>query len=151
MAVARELGVSHKTVSRVTTEFIEQLRLLIATQEHVAVEGLGRFQLQKVVPRYAVALTDGTFQKGEKGKTHVLDPRLYFRVNFSQSIGLKKVIKDLNMEKYSVDESMGDQEQLEKKASEGCPECGKELKKYGSVLICPVHGSEPFEDSAGGT
>lgn len=50
------------------------------------------------------------------------------------------------MEKYGVDESTGvDQEQLEKRAAKGCPECGKELTKHGSVLMCPVHGTEPFE------
>jgi hypothetical protein len=48
------------------------------------------------------------------------------------------------MEKLGVDETV-DQETLEKKASQGCPECGKVLEKHGSVLKCPVHGTEPFE------
>ena len=48
------------------------------------------------------------------------------------------------MEKYGVDEGV-DQENLEKKAAEGCPQCGAELTKQGSVLICPTHGTEPFE------
>lgn len=49
------------------------------------------------------------------------------------------------MEKFGVDEGV-DQETLEKKASNGCPECGrKDLTKHGSLLFCPVHGSEPFE------
>jgi len=51
------------------------------------------------------------------------------------------------MSKFGVDEGI-DQEKLEKQAAKGCPECGAELTKHGSVLICPKHGSEPFE--AGG-
>ena len=49
------------------------------------------------------------------------------------------------MEKLGVDESV-DQETLEKKASQGCPRCGKQLEKHGSVLKCPTHGTEPFEE-----
>ena len=50
------------------------------------------------------------------------------------------------MEKYGVDETTGmDQEQLEKRAAKGCPECGKELIKHGSVLQCPHCGTKPFE------
>ena len=48
------------------------------------------------------------------------------------------------MEKYGVNEGI-DQEKLEKSAAEGCPECGAKLQKHGSVLMCPKHGSEPFE------
>lgn len=48
------------------------------------------------------------------------------------------------MDKYGVDEQV-DQEQLEKRAARGCPECGRELVKHGSVLLCPMCGSEPFE------
>jgi len=48
------------------------------------------------------------------------------------------------MEKFGVDEGV-DQDALEKAAAEGCPKCGKALVKHGSVLMCPEHGSEPFE------
>ncbi len=48
------------------------------------------------------------------------------------------------MEKYGVDESV-DQETLEKKAAQGCPECGKPLTKHGNVVMCETHGTEPFE------
>jgi len=49
------------------------------------------------------------------------------------------------MEKYGVSE--GDDEALEKKANQGCPihGCGKEPVRHGHVLMCPTHGSEPFE------
>lgn len=50
------------------------------------------------------------------------------------------------MSKFGVDETTGhDQEDLEKMAAQGCPECGEKLTKHGSVLICPTHGSAPFE------
>lgn len=26
-----------------------------------------------------------------------------------------------------------------------CPLCGKEPTRHGSVLLCPTHGSKPFE------
>lgn len=48
------------------------------------------------------------------------------------------------MLKYGVDETV-DQTALEKKASTGCPECGAELVKHGSTVMCPKHGTEPFE------
>lgn len=49
------------------------------------------------------------------------------------------------MDKFGVDESV-DGEDLEKKASEGCPKCGSKPVRHGNVLICPKCGSEPFED-----
>lgn len=49
------------------------------------------------------------------------------------------------MEKFAVDES-ADQETLEKIAAHGCPICGVGIIKHGSVLMCPTHGSEPFEE-----
>ena len=48
------------------------------------------------------------------------------------------------MEKYAVDESV-DQETLEKVAADGCPECGAKCERHGNTLICPRHGSAPFE------
>ena len=54
------------------------------------------------------------------------------------------------MDKLGVDESI-DQEVLEKAAAEGCPECGSELIKEGRLLICPKHGTEPFERKKDGS
>lgn len=48
------------------------------------------------------------------------------------------------MDKLGVDEGV-DQEKLEKQAAAGCPMCGQQLEKLGSVLSCPTHGTEPFE------
>lgn len=49
------------------------------------------------------------------------------------------------MDKYGVDEAAD--EKLEKKAAEGCPQCGKKPIVHGRVLLCPTHGSEPFEQN----
>jgi ribosomal protein S27AE len=50
------------------------------------------------------------------------------------------------MEKYGVDEGG---EELEKKASAGCPQCGGKVEKHGNVLTCPKCGTEPFETKKG--
>jgi len=47
------------------------------------------------------------------------------------------------MQKYGVDESKTPETQ--KQASEGCPICGSKVEHHGQILMCPVHGSEPFE------
>lgn len=49
------------------------------------------------------------------------------------------------MEKYGVDESLTPE--LEKQANQGCPLCGRKPERHGQVLMCPEHGSEPFEKS----
>ena len=49
----------------------------------------------------------------------------------------------MSLEKYGVDTSVD--EDLEKKASQDCPKCGKKPVLYGTVLVCPGCGSEPFE------
>jgi hypothetical protein len=55
------------------------------------------------------------------------------------------------MNKYGVDQDIM-QEEDEKFASEVsatiknlCPECGAICEKHGKVLLCPTHGSAPFE------
>jgi hypothetical protein len=54
------------------------------------------------------------------------------------------------MSKFGVDEG-SNQEELEKVAGNGCPTCGRKPTRHGSVLICPVHGSEPFEQALNGS
>ena len=50
------------------------------------------------------------------------------------------------MSKFGVDETSNvDQERLEKMAASGCPECGSKVTKHGNTLLCPNHGSAPFE------
>lgn len=60
--------------------------------------------------------------------------------------------EDEGMNKFGVDQTSGlDSRAMEKRAAEGCPTCGKALIKHGSVLLCPTHGSEPFEGKDGTT
>lgn len=48
----------------------------------------------------------------------------------------------MSMEKYSV----VTEKQDAKLASNGCPICGSALTKTAGVILCPIHGSEPFEN-----
>lgn len=48
------------------------------------------------------------------------------------------------MDKFGVDQSI-DQAAMEKAATQGCPECGAKVTRDGSIMRCPVHGTEPFE------
>ena len=48
------------------------------------------------------------------------------------------------MDKLGVDESV-DQSVMEKAAAEGCPECGAKVTRHGNILVCPKHGTAPFE------
>jgi transcription initiation factor IIE alpha subunit len=92
-----------------------------------------------------VVLTQGPFSnKRHKRRIHV---RNQIRIYFSKAPQLRAALKEEHMDKYAVDESV-DQESLEKKAAGGCPACGSKLEKHGHVLMCPKHGSEPFEKEA---
>lgn len=54
------------------------------------------------------------------------------------------------IEKYGVDESTGqNQEQLEKRAGQGCPMCGGKVERQGNLLICTSCGTQPFESTPG--
>jgi hypothetical protein len=43
---------------------------------------------------------------------------------------------------------VGNHRNLEKRASHGCPACGRTLDTVGSLPRCPVHGTAPFEHGA---
>lgn len=51
------------------------------------------------------------------------------------------------MEKYGVDENKN-QENLEKIATEGCPQCGGKVERHGQVVLCRACGSQPFEEKS---
>lgn len=146
-AVARSLFESRKEVRAITGEFITQIRKLLVEQGEVTLDGLGRFKVKIVEPKPGNTreLVTGTFKPGERTGTRTVEVSRYSRVDFSQAGILKRMLnKEPDMEKYGVDESVN-QEKLEKQAAKGCPECASKLEKHGSVLICPVHGSAPFE------
>jgi nucleoid DNA-binding protein len=144
---AASLLVDRREVRVITQEWIAQLRKLLAQEEAVTIDGLGRFRVQRCTPHTASIrnLVAGTFKPGESAEAVTVEASQYSRVHFSQSGVLKRMLnKEPDMEKYAVDESVN-QEKLEKVASKGCPECGAGLTKHGSVLLCPTHGSAPFE------
>jgi len=154
--VSRELHIPVVDVSRITSEFIRQIRELIVEAGFAIVDGLGALKAdvvyRKRAPANYVYLPGGTFKKGEKTKvTELRVGPSYIRVHFKKAAKLKEMLNDAFkedpklFEKYAVDEGTGDQKQLEKQASKGCPECGKKPTVHGSVLLCPVHGSKPFE------
>jgi hypothetical protein len=122
------LGVRMKQVAAVTAAFLNEVRLVLADEGVVVLDGLGQL---RVVRRVSVGVT------GERtSKTFV---------SFTKSDVLTATMrraKEEAMDKFGVDESGTD---LEKKAAEGCPECGQKPTKHGNILMCPTHGSEPFE------
>jgi ribosomal protein S27AE len=48
------------------------------------------------------------------------------------------------MDKFGVQEG-ANQEELEKKAMQGCPKCGGRVERHGATLTCGSCGTEPFE------
>lgn len=86
------------------------------------------------------------------GKKIQVDVRVVSIVSFSQSRRLKETLimttsnEEEGMDKFAVDQTAGlDQGEQEKRAEKGCPLCGKIPTNSGGVLLCPTHGSEPFE------
>lgn len=51
------------------------------------------------------------------------------------------------MKKYGVHESLGGQKTAEIEL-DVCPQCGARLQKHGPVVLCPIHGSKPFENAS---
>lgn len=53
--------------------------------------------------------------------------------------------KEKELTKLGVEED----EELQKVATEDgrirCPACGRKVIQHGSISVCPVHGTEPFE------
>jgi uncharacterized Zn finger protein (UPF0148 family) len=48
------------------------------------------------------------------------------------------------MDKYAVEQPI-----TTKHAGAGCPLCGRPLERSSNVVLCPVHGTEPFEHGVG--
>ncbi len=152
--VARELKLKSSDVSRVTAEFLRQITHLLVADGVVTLDGFGHFKAELVRPKNSNSLrqlTGGTFKKGERTGTRKVEVIPYIRVHFSKANNLKLALKmsqprSDEMEKYGVDTTAGvDQQQLEKQAAKGCPQCGSGLTKHGSVLKCDNCGTEPFE------
>lgn len=150
--VATALGVPIKKVREITEMFLLQARAEITNQRVVHLDGFGKFHLSvQTGSRPTVNLL-----RGETKDTTLVPVATKIRVNFSKALAFKRQLQEMHledyeMEKYGVDESVEDQEDLEKKAADGCPECGREVQRHGGLLMCPVHGSEPFEKTDNGS
>lgn len=54
--------------------------------------------------------------------------------------------EDEGMSKYAVDEGNPALEKFANPQGQAaCPTCGAIASRHGRTLVCPVHGSEPFE------
>lgn len=158
--VAMLLGVKKGKVAVITAAFFTHLMNAIVDDGEAQVDGFGKFRLSsKRGSRCRVQdFRKGNFKKGESIATVRVAVDKKYTVNFSKAVPFREKIRrkygkspvieqEFDMEKYGVDQSVEDQEKLEKRANEGCPECGKGLIKHGQVLMCPTHGSEPFEQT----
>jgi hypothetical protein len=121
----------------------------------VRIEGLGTMRVVcRRGARGAVAvLTNGHGHKKGRKSTAVVSVERKYYVSFSRSTVLREALwarfgkqkqRIVTMDKLGVDENV-DGEDLEKKATDGCPKCGAKPERHGNVLVCPNHGSEPFE------
>lgn len=147
--VARLLDMPSTQVAMVSACFLRTLLHEIVDNGEALVDGFGSFLLREQRTVAIDTLTPGRFKKGERGTAKKVQSRK-FRVWFKKSAKFKRAIETAHgmenvMEKYGVDEGVEDQEKLEKQASAGCPECGQKLARQGAVLLCPTHGTEPFE------
>lgn len=138
--VAEHAGLSVTSVKRVMDSLTSVASSHLTKRQLVHIGTLGELYLTsstKPVRRKLV-------QFNGKRKEVEIDRQL--KVVFAKSPKLRRLLmEDEGMDKFAVDESVGSSEALEKRASKGCPVCGRQLAKHGSVLLCPVHGSEPLE------
>ena len=109
---------------------------------------LGRLRL-RVRLSQGSALIGGARKKGGSYKRRQRIVRKgSVAVSFTKSSRLKKLarmhIEEMTMEKYGVQEG-ADSEQLEKAASDGCPDCGGKVVRHGNVMKCESCGTAPFE------
>lgn len=133
---------SKAEISHITGEFFNQLAELLLEQRTVTIPGFGRFTLRQTQVKQKAKL-----RRGSRDESFEVEVTQRIDVHFSKSNLLRQKLKEsLDMEKYGVDETgTTDQESLEKIAAKGCPDCGSQIIKQGSVILCPVHGSQPFE------
>jgi nucleoid DNA-binding protein len=151
--IAQEMGLSKKLVSRITGVFIQHVRQALIDDGTVRLDRLGKLR----VVHYKGTTRKLTDFNRLLGKTRIVEVPAQVRVHFSKSRSFRDALleqwsgdmgnEEEGMDKYGVDEGAPNQEQLEKRAAQGCPEdgCGKKPTRHGSILICPTHGSEPFE------
>ncbi len=147
--VAETLDLPMARVSLITQQFLSEVKYAILYHSGARLDGLGVLSVSARRGKQ-VKLIRGTFVRGERGEPIMVPSGRKLFVIFRKSEVLKAEMdkrKKEIMEKLGVDEQIDEQEELEKKAAHGCPECGAKVIRNGKVLLCPTHGSEPFERS----
>ncbi len=144
---ARELGYNPRYTSAVIREFLSQCSEFLCENGVLVLDDFGRLVVEVVQTRQPVRMQ---LKEGAESVTREVEVDRYIRVHFSKSRTLKRILDEHYleepMEKYGVDTSTDkDDEQLEKQAADGCPDCGSTLTKHGSVIACPKCGTAPFE------
>lgn len=146
-------------VKMVTSAWIEAIQAILVEEGAVQIDSFGTFSIQTQAPRKQ-SLPLRHFGKAVLPASSV-DVPTKICVTFSKAGPLKQALKrrydtqgtknmtkpnsdSEGMDKFGVNENV-DQERLEKQAAEGCPLCGAKVQRHGTVLMCPTHGTEPFE------
>ena len=149
--VALQLGKSHRSVSRITTVFLDVAMRQLVEMNVVVLGSLVKLHIYKQrghgvrikqfrggptmtaksMTKYFVSCYKGT------KLTSAIQDRYG-----KQKMEIEMNNDDEGMSKYGVDEAGTAQE---KKASAGCPNCGGKVEKHGNVLACAKCGTEPFE------
>ena len=150
--IAADLGVARRKVVRITDAFIEAIRKHLTDGEDVHLDGFGRLHVHKDTSGVRQPVSNLVNFNGEPSVAVPVPVK--HKVHFAKAQPFKIQLqerwkRDNAMEKYGVDET-SNQQGLEKAAAEGCPLCAATLEKHGSVLICPTHGSAPFEQKSDG-
>jgi nucleoid DNA-binding protein len=151
---ARELGVPTRDVRDIVLEFLRQTGTFLMKNGTVRLVGLGRLRLNVRLEQREVLIAGARKKDGTYKRRRRIARKGSMVVSFTKSSRLKRLAKmyleEMTMEKLGVDEGVNT-EQLEKAAAEGCPECGRPVQRHGNVMVCPVHGSEPFERAKNGS
>lgn len=157
--VARLLDLRPDLVAMVTGCFLRTALHEIVDNGELLLDTFGTFRLKEQKNVVLAYLVKGTGKKGERRGDMPVKVRRKFRVWFKKSAKFREAIEEAcgkeknmsdktddkdGMDKYAVDEGF-DQEVFEKRAAGGCPWCGEKLTRQGTVLLCPRHGTEPFE------
>jgi nucleoid DNA-binding protein len=145
--VAALLGKKTSEISGITAAFLHEIVGALVEQGAVHLAGLGTLHVSLQTGNREAVLTNTKKKDGTRDRVRVKVRRKYY-VIFKRACALRNALKEKYgkeevMEKYGVDESAD--KDLEKQAAEGCPVCGKKPERHGKVLMCPQHGSEPFE------
>lgn len=142
--LTRATGVPYAAVRSVLDSLGAHIGEHLAEGKNVHITGFGKFHAARKRVRTQQLHTS-------HGELHGPVDAATVQVYFTKSRPLKEILmsnhtENEGMDKYAVDETAGrTSEELEKQASKGCPLCGRALERHGSTLLCPVHGSAPFE------